>query len=53
VVGARGKITVTIDGQEGSYLREDQHILVEKSDKATKLVVPDDYDFYSLLREKL
>jgi NAD+ kinase len=53
VVGARSKITVTVDGQEGSYLEEGQHILVRKSEKVTRLVVPEDYDFFSLLREKL
>jgi len=53
-VGAvRSKITVTVDGQEGSYLGEGQYILVEKSDKVTRLVVPEDYDYFSLLREKL
>jgi NAD kinase len=44
---------VTIDGQEGSYVREDQRIVVEKSDKVTKLLVPEDYDFFALLRDKL
>jgi NAD+ kinase len=53
VVWARTKITVTIDGQEGSYLTEGQHVVVEKSDKVTRLVVPEDYDFFNLLREKL
>ena len=53
VVAARSKITVTIDGQEGSYLQEGHHVLVEKSDKVTRLLVPEDYDFFSLLREKL
>jgi len=53
VLGARAKINVTIDGQEGSFVREDQHILVEKSDKATRLLVPEEYDFFALLREKL
>ena len=53
VLGARAKINVTIDGQEGSFVREDQHILVEKSEKVTKLLVPEEYDFFALLREKL
>jgi NAD+ kinase len=53
VSGARSKITVTIDGQEGSYMQEGQHIVVAKSDKVTKLLVPEGYDFFSLLREKL
>ncbi len=53
VVAARSKITVTIDGQEGSYLGEGQHVLVEKSERVTRLVVPEDYDYFNLLREKL
>jgi NAD+ kinase len=53
VLGARAKINVTIDGQEGSLVRENQHILVEKSEKVTRLLVPEDYDFFALLREKL
>lgn len=53
VWGARSRITVTVDGQEGSYLGEGQHVVVEKSDKVTRLVVPEDYDFFNLLREKL
>jgi NAD+ kinase len=53
VFGARSKISVTIDGQEGSYLDEGQRVVVEKSDKVTRLVVPEDYDFFNLLREKL
>jgi len=53
VLGARAKINVTIDGQEGSFVREDQHIVVEKSEKVTRLLVPEEYDFFALLREKL
>lgn len=53
VDGARSGITLTVDGQEGSYLEDGQHVLVRKSEKVTKLVVPEDYDFFSLLREKL
>jgi NAD+ kinase len=53
MVGSGSKITMTVDGQEGSYLREDQHVLVEKSGKVTKLLVPEDYDYFTLLREKL
>jgi NAD+ kinase len=53
VLGARAKINVTIDGQEGSIVREGQHVLVEKSEKVTRLLVPEDYDFFALLREKL
>lgn len=53
VVAARSKIMLTIDGQEGSYLADGQHVVVEKSDKVTRLVVPEGYDFFELLREKL
>lgn len=53
VVAARAKIIVSVDGQEGSYLKENQRVVVEKSDKVTRLLVPDDYDFFNLLREKL
>lgn len=53
VVAARSKIIVSVDGQEGSYLKENQSVVVKKSDKVTKLIVPDDYDFFNLLREKL
>jgi NAD+ kinase len=53
VSGAREKINVTIDGQEGMYVGENQFVLVEKSDKVTRLLVPEDYDFFALLREKL
>jgi NAD+ kinase len=53
VVAARAKTIVSVDGQEGSYLQENQRVVVEKSDKVTKLLVPEDYDFFSLLREKL
>jgi NAD+ kinase len=52
-VAARSKIMMTIDGQEGSYLEDGQHVTVEKSEKVTKLVVPEGYDFFDLLREKL
>ncbi|UCH82562.1 MAG: NAD(+)/NADH kinase [Candidatus Latescibacterota bacterium] len=53
ISGARSRITVTVDGQEGSYMGKGQYLMVEKSQRVTRLVVPDDYDFYSLLREKL
>ncbi len=53
VTAARSKIIVSVDGQEGSYLKEGQSVVVEKSDMVTKLLVPDDYDFFNLLREKL
>jgi NAD+ kinase len=53
VLAARADIRVTIDGQEGVALQNDQHVLVHESEKFTPLVVPVDYDFFELLREKL
>jgi NAD kinase len=44
---------VTVDGQKGMDLTEGQQIVVRRSSKVTRLLVPDDYDFFSLLREKL
>ena len=52
-VSGASKITLTVDGQEGSYLSQGQHIVVRKSSKVTRLVVPEGYDFFNLLREKL
>jgi NAD+ kinase len=53
VVSPRSDIRVTVDGQVGSFLEDGQHVVVERSDKVTRLVVPEDYDFFNLLREKL
>jgi NAD+ kinase len=53
VVSSQDDIMVTIDGQEGVYLKEEQHVEVRKSDLTTKLLVPEDFDFLGLLREKL
>ena len=46
-------VRVTVDGQTGFDLQNGQHVTVRKSDVSTRLVVPDDYDFFRLLREKL
>ncbi|NIM19943.1 MAG: NAD(+) kinase [Candidatus Latescibacteria bacterium] len=53
VVRGRTDIMVTVDGQEGSGLGIGQYVEVKKSDRSTKLVIPEDYDFFALLREKL
>jgi len=46
-------VRVTVDGQSGYDLAKGQHVTVCKSDVPTRLVVPEDYDFFKLLREKL
>ncbi len=53
LVQPRPDIRVTVDGQKGRDLKEGHHVLVERSDRTTKLLVPKDYDFFSMLREKL
>jgi NAD+ kinase len=53
VVAGRSRIVVTIDGQDGCELESGQHVQVRKSPRYTHLVVPDDYDFFALLRDKL
>jgi NAD+ kinase len=53
VVAGRSRIVVTIDGQDGYELEAGQYLQVRKSPRYTHLVVPDDYDFFALLREKL
>jgi NAD+ kinase len=53
VVRKKSNCMVTVDGQVGVELTERQHVEVERCKNVTKLIVPDDYDFFSLLREKL
>ncbi len=53
VLAGRSKIVVTIDGQDGCELEENQHLEIKRSSRDTHLVVPEDYDFFALLREKL
>ena len=53
ITGGRTRIMATVDGQVGCEVSEGQAVLIEKSDLATRLVVPDDYDFFALMREKL
>jgi NAD+ kinase len=53
VVRPRTDIRVTVDGQKGTDLKEGQQVSIEKSRVTTKLLVPDDYDFFGMLREKL
>lgn len=53
VISDRIDIRVTIDGQEGVKLEAGQYIEVKKSRRSTHLIVPENYDFFALLREKL
>lgn len=53
VVRKKSNCMMTVDGQVGVELAENRHVEVERCAQVTKLIVPDDYDFFSLLREKL
>jgi NAD+ kinase len=53
VVSQADDIRVTIDGQQGHDLQEGEYVVVKKSDTVTHLVVPEGYDFFALLRDKL
>jgi NAD+ kinase len=53
IVSSKARCVVTVDGQEGVELKSDQCVEIEKSRRVTKLVIPEDYDFFSLLRDKL
>ncbi len=48
-----GESMITIDGQEVCGISEGDRIRIGRSDKVTKLIVTDEYDFYDLLRRKL
>jgi NAD+ kinase len=53
VCSGRSEIVVTVDGQAGCHLGENETLEMRRSERFTHLVVPDDYDFFSLLDEKL
>ena len=53
IVSPATEIRVTVDGQVGVDLSEGQRVVVQRSKRSTHLVVPEGYDFFNLLREKL
>jgi len=53
VSSGRTEIVITADGQRGERLNDDEHLRIGCGNKFTKLLVPDDYDFFALLNEKL
>jgi len=53
VIEAGGRIIMTEDGQAGTEISLNEKILIKKSPKVTRLVVKSDYNFYTLVREKL
>lgn len=53
VVSVGSESHVTVDGQVGRTLSTGQRVVVKRSEKVTRLTLPEDYDFFNLLREKL
>lgn len=53
VTSAPSGVLVTVDGQVGMEFSDTHEVHVVRDALATHLVVPDDYDFFALLREKL
>jgi len=52
-ISAPSGVLVTVDGQVGLEFDHSHEITVLRDERCTRLMVPDDYDFFALLREKL
>lgn len=50
---SQDEVYVTVDGQVGLKLEMDDHLVIEKSDVAVKLVAPTDKNYFDVLRGKL
>jgi NAD+ kinase len=50
---AQDDVYVTVDGQVGLNLQMDDHLVIEKSGVAVKLVAPSDKNYFDVLRGKL
>src|SRR5438874_6722112 len=50
---AQDDVYVTVDGQVGLNLQMDDHLVVQKSNVAVKLVAPADKNYFDVLRGKL
>ncbi len=53
VSSAPSGVLLTVDGQVGLEFDPSHAITLLRDERPTRLVVPDDYDFFALLREKL
>lgn len=53
VSSGRTETLVTVDGQRGSRLETEEQLRIVRSEHYTRLMVPEDYDFFALLNEKL
>lgn len=53
LTSAPSGVMITVDGQSGVEILPADFIDVRRDSRVTPIVVPEDYDFFSLLREKL
>lgn len=53
VIAAPSGLMITVDGQEGIDVGLSDHVEIRRDARVTRLVVPDNYDFFHRLREKL
>jgi len=53
VLAAPSGLMITVDGQQGIDMGLSEHVEIRRDERVTRLVVPDTYDFFSRLREKL
>jgi NAD+ kinase len=53
LTSAPSGVMITVDGQSGVEILPADYLDVRRDTRSTRLVVPHDYDFFSLLREKL
>jgi NAD+ kinase len=53
VIAAPSGLMITVDGQEGINVGLSDRIEVRRDNRATRLVIPENYDFFTRLREKL
>jgi NAD+ kinase len=53
LTSAPSGVMITVDGQSGVEILPAGFIEVRRDPRSTRLIVPRNYDFFSLLREKL
>jgi NAD+ kinase len=53
ITNCKGRVILSIDGQVGVELQEDDYICVRRSDKGVRFIHLPGYNYFSLLRQKL
>lgn len=53
VLGAPSGLMITVDGQQGIEMNLSDYVEIRRDTRVTRLVIPESYDFFARLREKL